>query len=63
MGYRRLTLEMLLGNPAGGFYERLGGRVSGPFAASFAGAQISELRYDWDDIGALAALDDGSAGS
>ena len=56
-GYTRLYLAMLAGNPAAGFYERLGGRIEGPFAGTFVGAEISEVRYWWDDIATLAALD------
>jgi ribosomal protein S18 acetylase RimI-like enzyme len=56
LGYTALSLEMLEGNPAGGFYDRMGGRVDARYGAVFDGEAVSELRYRWDDIRSLTDL-------
>ncbi len=57
MGYTALSLEMLVGNPAGGFYDRMGGRIDARYAALFEGEAVSEVRYRWDDIRTLSGKD------
>ncbi len=44
-------------NPARFFYEALGGKLAAQRLEKFAGAQLEETAYGWDDLGAwLAAL-------
>lgn len=57
LGCTALSLEMLVGNPTGGFYEHLGGRVVEDLTSMIGGHAIPEVRYRWDDIGVLVALD------
>ncbi len=56
-GFTALSLEMLEGNPTGGFYDHLGGRVTDRYATLLDGEEVTDLRYRWDDITALSRLD------
>lgn len=56
-GFTALSLEMLVGNPTAGFYDRMGGRVVGRYTNTIGGQDIAEVRYRWDDIDDLARLD------
>lgn len=57
MGYAALSLEMLEGNPTGGFYDHLGGRVTDRYTSILDGEAVADLRYRWDDIATLSRLD------
>jgi len=57
MGYTALSLEMLEGNPTGGFYDHLGGRVTDRYTSILDGEAVADLRYRWDDIATLSRLD------
>lgn len=59
LGFTALSLEMLVGNPTGGFYEHLGGRIVDAYTALIGGHEIAEVRYRWDDIDVLARIDRG----
>jgi len=56
-GYTDLSLEMLEGNPTGGFYDHLGGRITDRYTSILDGEEVAELRYRWDDITTLSRLD------
>ena len=54
-GAEVLTLWVLAGNTrAQGFYAHLGGVPAGERPVQGWGGGLTELRYDWNDIGALA---------
>jgi GNAT superfamily N-acetyltransferase len=56
MGLTGAYLWVLDGNaPAFRFYDRLGGQQTQRQVESFWGHKTAETRYDWDDLGALAA--------
>lgn len=57
LDFTALSLGMLVGNPTGGFYEHLGGRISDRYTSAIAGHQISKVQHRWDDIGVLSGLD------
>jgi GNAT superfamily N-acetyltransferase len=59
LGFTALSLEMLVGNPTGGFYEHLGGRIVDAYTSMIGGHEIAEVRYRWDDIDVLARIDRG----
>ncbi len=48
---------MLEGNPTGGFYDHLGGRVTDRYTSILDGEAVADLRYRWDDIATLSRLD------
>jgi GNAT superfamily N-acetyltransferase len=48
-GHRGLLVWVLAENPARGFYERLGGELSGESMVNLAGAQLREVAYLWRD--------------
>ena len=56
-GFTALSLEMLQGNPTGGFYDHLGGRVTDRYTSVLDGEAVADLRYRWDDITTLSRLD------
>ena len=56
-GFAALSLEMLEGNPTGGFYDHLGGRVTDRYTSVLDGEAVADLRYRWDDIATLSRLD------
>lgn len=56
-GFTALSLEMLEGNPTGGFYDHLGGRVTDRYTSLLDGEEVADLRYRWDDIATLSRLD------
>ncbi len=57
MGYTALSLEMLEGNPTGGFYDHLGGRITDRSTSILDGEAVADLRYRWDDIATLSRFD------
>ena len=50
LGATSFFLWMSAGNPASGFYEHLGGMVSGSKKRMFGDVSIDAVRYSWDDI-------------
>lgn len=56
-GYTALSLEMLEGNPTGGFDDHLGGRVTDRYTSILDGEKVADLRHRWDDISTLSRLD------
>ena len=48
-GHRGLLVWVLADNPARGFYERLGGELSGESTVTLAGARLREVAYLWRD--------------
>ncbi len=48
-----LMLRALVGNAAGGFYERLGGRCLGEEPYEILGAPVQTVLYGWPDLAAL----------
>jgi GNAT superfamily N-acetyltransferase len=48
-GHHGLLVWVLADNPARGFYERLGGVLSGENAVEVGGARLRELAYAWPD--------------
>jgi GNAT superfamily N-acetyltransferase len=56
LGHRTLRLWMLEGNPAEGFYRRVGGRLLPETQQLyFAEKPFRHLAFGWDDLAALAA--------
>jgi len=49
-GHRSMRVWVLEGNPAQGFYERLGGQRSGKQTITVAGASFDEIAYVWPDV-------------
>lgn len=58
-GFAALSLEMLEGNPTGGFYAHLGGLVTDRYASVLDGEAVTDVRYRWTDIATLSRLDTG----
>ena len=53
-GTKSAVVEVLAGNPARFFYERLGAAISGTATRSFAGRRLDTVIYIWRDIAAPA---------
>ncbi len=53
MGIDSMLLWVLKGNPACGFYERLGGVYVTERVEEFAGGTVEEIAYGWADLGPL----------
>lgn len=51
--YQMMRVWVLEGNPAQGFYERLGGRRSGEKPLSMGDQQFVELAYSWSNLAGL----------
>jgi len=59
-GCRSVMLWVLEGNPARGFYERLGGRLLGRQTVTLdEGVRAVEVAYGWADIESLCRADSG----
>lgn len=54
-GCRSVSLWLLKENPARGFYERFGGRITGEKAYETGGFTLPAIGCRWDDIEALIA--------
>lgn len=54
-GIERIFLWCLRDNPTRWFYERMGGRIVAERIENFAGAQLAEVAFGWDDARQLAA--------
>lgn len=52
-GFGNLALWVLQGNPARGFYERLGGRPVAEQDLEIGGARLREVALGWPDLRAL----------
>lgn len=55
-GHVHPCVWMLADNPSRAFYERLGGREVARAYVSIGGAELPELAYGYDDLGALVRL-------
>ena len=55
-GAGRGMLWVLAANPSRFFYEAVGGRRIGALDERFAGRDVEELAYGWDDLAATLAL-------
>ena len=53
-GAMAVELWMAAGNPTAGFYEHLGGVVTGERVERVGDAELAEVRYRWNDISQLA---------
>ncbi len=49
-GNRLPVVEVLAGNPARFFYERMGGHRAGAASRAFAGEQLETVIYAWPDV-------------
>ena len=54
-GAGRALLWVLAANPSRFFYEAVGGRRIGALEERFAGREVEELAYGWDDLAAATA--------
>jgi GNAT superfamily N-acetyltransferase len=54
VGCKSMRVWVLRGNPAKGFYERLGGVPAGEKMISIGGEEQLEIAYGWNDLGSLA---------
>ena len=55
MGTGTLLLWVLKGNPACGFYERLGGVFLTEEVKDYSGGSVAEVAYGYEDIGVLTS--------
>jgi ribosomal protein S18 acetylase RimI-like enzyme len=55
MGTDSLLLWVLKGNPACGFYERLGGVYLTEEVKDYSGGSVAEVAYGYEDIGVLTS--------
>jgi L-amino acid N-acyltransferase YncA len=54
-GLRSMMVWALAANRSRGFYEALGGRQVGERTVIIGGAELPEIAYGWDDLGACLA--------
>ena len=55
-GYDGLVVWVLMDNPARGFYEKLGGHLSGEKVVSIGGMALLDGAYTWPDLTAFRKL-------
>jgi len=49
-GHKQVLVWVLEANPARFFYEAMGGRIVARRQERFAGANVAEVAYGWDDV-------------
>lgn len=57
LGFEPMLIWVLEANPACGFYERIGGRFVETKTMDFAGKELTEIGYGWDDLDTILDTD------